>query len=298
MSVVDIIIPVFNGSKYIAEAVESALGQTYIEKEIFVVDDGSTDNTKQVLSKYEDKIRYIYQENRGVAAARNAGIQAGNGEYIAFLDSDDIWFPDKLEKQIAVLEKNQLAGFVYCDNYFVDGERRQLEEYYYKVLLKRGHIVSDLFWSYFIMTPSLVMRRACLNKIGYFNERLKVSEEYDFFLRLAFWFEAEVVKEKLWERRVYENSLSRQDFILDGETDLTILKNFVKSYPSFARNYKKMIAKRFADYHYEFAYRCRKKGRNGIAIVNSIHSLYYSFSRKAFKNLLFCCTPHFYYQNK
>ncbi|MFA5038110.1 MAG: glycosyltransferase family A protein [Candidatus Omnitrophota bacterium] len=286
MSKVDIIIPVFNGSKYIAEAVESALGQTYIEKEIFVVDDGSTDNTKQVLSKYEDKIRYIYQENRGVAAARNAGIQAGNGEYIAFLDSDDIWFPDKLEKQIAVLEKNQLAGFVYCDNYFVDGEGTRLKDYPYRMPFIKGNILPDLFCGYFIITSSLIMRRSCFEWVGYFDDLLKVGEDYAFFLKLAFAFPAEVIEEKLWQRRVTKTSLSHKDFILDWQNDILTLNNFVKKHKFFSEIYRPYISKRLSEYHYDLAYHSRKVGRYGLALKNSLLSLNYEFSKRGCKNLM------------
>ena len=96
---VSLVIPVYNSSAYIAEAIESILGQTYTPFEIIVVDDGSADETRVKVDQYKDKIKYMYQDNRGVSAARNGGIHSAKGEHIAFLDSDDIWLPKKQEKQ-------------------------------------------------------------------------------------------------------------------------------------------------------------------------------------------------------
>ncbi|MFS8117396.1 MAG: glycosyltransferase family 2 protein, partial [Microcoleus sp.] len=109
---VSVIIPAYNGDRYIVQAVESVFAQTYTNWEIIVVDDGSTDETHQVLQPYLDKIRYIYQENRGVAAARNRGIQEAKGEFIAFLDQDDFFLPDKLAAQIALFRQQPSLGIV------------------------------------------------------------------------------------------------------------------------------------------------------------------------------------------
>lgn len=293
MSKIDVIIPAYNAAKFVGEAVESALAQTYPDKQIIVVDDGSTDATKQVLSKYEERIRYIYQSNQGVAAARNKGIHAGTGKYIAFLDADDIWYPEKLEKQIAVLENNQKAGFVYCDNFFVNEKRQLSESYGYKVFLKKGNILPDLFCRYFLITSSLLMRRACFEWIGYFDESLKVGEDYDFFLKLAFAFPAEVIEEKLWERRVSKTSLSRQDFVLDWQTDINTLNKFIKKHKFFAELFKPIVDERLSECHFDLAYHGRKTGRHCLALKNSLLSLKHKFSNKALNNLLLSFVPNF-----
>ena len=97
---VSVVIPTYNSSQFIVETLESVFAQTYKDYEIIVVDDGSTDNTKEVLQPYTSRIKYIYKENGGPASARNVGIKSAQGEYIAFLDSDDRWLPEKLEKHI------------------------------------------------------------------------------------------------------------------------------------------------------------------------------------------------------
>src|SRR4028118_1349040 len=109
---VSVIIPAYNGDRYIAQAVESVISQTYKNWEIIVVDDGSTDDTRQALQPYFDRIRYVYQENQGVAAARNRGIQESRGELIAFLDQDDFFLSDKLAGQVALFDAQPSLGIV------------------------------------------------------------------------------------------------------------------------------------------------------------------------------------------
>src|SRR5690349_3602213 len=106
MPKVSVIIPTYNRAQFIARAVDSVLEQTYKDFEIIVIDDGSSDNTQEILKAYEGKIRYVYQQNKGISAARNRGIQEAKGEYIAFLDSDDVWKPEKLSVQVAILDVN------------------------------------------------------------------------------------------------------------------------------------------------------------------------------------------------
>lgn len=110
---VSVIIPAYNGASYIGEAIDSVLAQTYNNYEIIVVDDGSTDNTSQIVRAYGDRVHYIYQENQGVAVSRNQGIRASQGEYIAFLDQDDLFFPNKLFEQLFCFELHPEAGIIH-----------------------------------------------------------------------------------------------------------------------------------------------------------------------------------------
>ncbi|MCP4711182.1 MAG: glycosyltransferase family 2 protein, partial [Planctomycetes bacterium] len=110
---ISVIIPTFNRANYIEEAVNSVLSQTYDAIELIIIDDGSTDNTRQLLSEYGDELRYYRQDNQGIAAARNRGVTHATGDYLAFLDSDDIWMKDKLQRQMAVLEQIPQISVVY-----------------------------------------------------------------------------------------------------------------------------------------------------------------------------------------
>src|SRR5207249_11176371 len=111
---VSVVIATYNCRRYVGEAVESALAQSYQPIEVIVVDDGSTDGTAEELRPFKDRIRYLVQANQGPAAARNHGIRAARGEYVAFLDADDLWAPSKIEKQVAAMEKSDKIGVVHC----------------------------------------------------------------------------------------------------------------------------------------------------------------------------------------
>jgi len=126
---VSVIIPTYNCAQFITEAIESALMQTYTDIEIVVVDDGSTDNTKEILKPYIEKnfLTYIYQENQGPGAARNTGIKAATGEYIAFLDADDTLTEDSVEKRINLIEGSSDIGLVFSD-YFYQKEKFEIKE--------------------------------------------------------------------------------------------------------------------------------------------------------------------------
>src|SRR5436309_14667644 len=111
---VSVVIPVYNGERYLADAIQSVLDQTYRNFEVIVVDDGSTDRSAEIAKRFGEAVRYVYRTNGGVCKARNAGIAAARGAYIAFLDQDDLWLHDKLAAQVAYLDSHPEAGAVYC----------------------------------------------------------------------------------------------------------------------------------------------------------------------------------------
>ncbi len=182
-----VIIPVYNCERYIAEAVESVLAQSYRDYEIIVVDDGSTDGTRRALEPYMGAIRYIYQENRGEPAARNNGIRNSDCEFIAFLDADDLWLPEKLELQMDYLHRHSDCGLVYTDMKIFD-ERGIIEESV-KVCknldLPSGWIFERLFGETLFQTSSVVFRKACVDRVGPFDESLLIGCDYDMWLRIA-----------------------------------------------------------------------------------------------------------------
>ena len=192
MPKVSVIIPTCNRAEYITQAIDSVLAQTYTDYEIIVVDDGSTDNTKEVMEPYMDRIRYIYQENAGVSAARNTGIKAAKGDWVAFLDSDDEWLPGKLAVQIRAVERHpQLVAHmvnVNLTNYNDSG----LSSFLHCKFPFEGNegIIDDPFIQHFkyktIAMPVAVMcRKECAIKAGLFDESFVCGEDYDFMCRLA-----------------------------------------------------------------------------------------------------------------
>ncbi|MFC1632006.1 glycosyltransferase family 2 protein [Candidatus Omnitrophota bacterium] len=197
MPKISVIIPTYNRKKYLPDALDSVLKQTYQDFEIIIVDDGSLDNTKAVIeasiNRYPKKIRYHYQQNRGAAAARNVGIQKAVGKYISFLDSDDLWIKDKLQKSIAFLE-NYKFDWV-CTASFIVGEKetngkyetRHIQSAYLDASGKRITLLKNglfFFSSVPLYLPSVLAKNICFKKIGFFDEKFKIGEDFDMFFRM------------------------------------------------------------------------------------------------------------------
>lgn len=183
MPKVSVIIPSYNRAKLLGRAIDSVLHQTFSDYEIIVVDDGSKDNTKDVLKAYDGKIKYIYQANRGISGARNQGIKEARGEYIAFLDSDDSWIPEKLAEQIKVLEANKNVGIVYSKLQMINDKG---EHCGVKPKHKSGKNFRELIEiGGDIPTSSVMARRECFEKVGVFDESLQQMEDIDMWIRIA-----------------------------------------------------------------------------------------------------------------
>ena len=197
---VSVIIPTFNAARYITCAVDSALAQTYSPIEVIVVDDGSTDNTAQVLDPYKSSnVRYIFQRNSGsVGAVRNRGIREARGEFLAFLDADDLWLPEKLEQQIPVLLSNPKVGLVHSNFDYLDEETGRM----FAITRPRhklvGRCYTRLFFRNTIFASSVVLRRECLDDVGIFDEEIPSGvEDYDLWLRVARQYEFAYVSRRL-----------------------------------------------------------------------------------------------------
>ena len=188
---VSVIMPVYNGATFLREAIESALGQDYAALEIIAVDDGSTDSTPQILRDYGDKVRYIRQENRGAAAARNAGIRVARGRYLAFLDADDVWSRQKLRRQIAYLRAHpdvQLVSSRWHEWRQGDAHPRIDENGGGPeriVTAESGWIYSLLLLDCIVHTTTVVIDRELVDQIGLFDETLLRGQDYDYWLRAS-----------------------------------------------------------------------------------------------------------------
>ena len=185
---VSIVIPAYNVESYIKNAIESALNQTYKNIEIIVIDDGSTDSLKKALEPYlkSKKIKYIYQENKGLAGARNTGIKNARGEYIALLDSDDEFLPEKIERQIAYLENHPECDICYCDLWhFYEEEPGRLLKLNYKYYSGEDTF-PKLLEKNFINPLTVVLRRSIIERYGYFDEKYRRSEDWELWLRLSY----------------------------------------------------------------------------------------------------------------
>lgn len=181
---VSVIIPNYNHAAYIADAIRSVLAQDYRPIEVIVVDDGSTDNSRQVVAAFGDQVTYLWQRNQGLSAARNTGIHAARGQYIGLLDADDLYHPSFLRTLVPLLEADATLGAVYGGYQFVDEHGQPLpqignptvavEEFY--ATMARGN---------FLAAHCLLVRRNCYESIGLFDESLRASEDWDMWLRIS-----------------------------------------------------------------------------------------------------------------
>lgn len=174
MPLVSVIIPVYNGERFLAAALDSVFAQDYRPTEVIVVDDGSTDMSARIARSYSG-VRYIYQDNQGHATARNTGIGAARGEYIAFLDADDIWLPDKLNIQISYLIQNPLVGYVISRMHAILETGAE-----WPVSLNRNHYLED---PPCFLPSSLVVRKIVMGKIGLFDSHYRIANDCDWFFR-------------------------------------------------------------------------------------------------------------------
>jgi len=180
-----VVIPSYNRADYIGETIESVLQQTYSNIEVVVIDDGSTDNTAQVVEPFAPRVRYIRQENAERGASRNHGLRLAKGEYIAFLDSDDLWLPDKAERGIHFLRDRPGVGMLCTDAIEIDGEgneRRLLHARGYS-----GKVTGKLLQNNFVIMPTHLARTSVVREIGGFREERKLSgsEDWEMWVRLS-----------------------------------------------------------------------------------------------------------------
>ncbi len=185
--VVDVIIPTYNGLPYLKETVESVLTQTHQDLELYIVDDGSTDDgaTQKYAKSLKDKrVHYFRKSNGGQATARNLGIQKSTSEYVALLDSDDVWYPEKLAKQLAVYDRHPELGLVYGHHDIIDEEGRKTGKL---ALSNSGRIFDKLLEGNIIAgSGSMVLiKRSVLDDVGLFHEDFLIGEDWEMWLRIA-----------------------------------------------------------------------------------------------------------------
>ena len=221
---VSVVIPSYNSEKHVINAINSVLKQTYTVFEIIVIDDGSKDDTKQIFENIDDtRVRYIYQENAGASAARNKGISLAEGEFIAFLDADDEWYPEKLEKQVNILKKNPNIGLNFCCVEKTDSKGNFLHIKKFKHDKNHKEIMKGMLVESFsnIIYPSTVIARKVLfeGQEG-FDTRIIIAEDRDLWLTLGINAEFSCLNEPLVKHKKVDSSL----------TSTTNIKKHHKSY--------------------------------------------------------------------
>ncbi|MCG3209391.1 MAG: Undecaprenyl-phosphate 4-deoxy-4-formamido-L-arabinose transferase [Anaerolineae bacterium] len=260
MARVSIIIPTYNSASFVTWTVESALAQTYPDYEVIVVDDGSTDNTPVVLAPYLPRITYIRQENQGPAAARNTGFRASQGDYLLFLDSDDLIPPHKLDLQVSFLEEHPNFGLVYSAWQEVDEENtRVLGEVRPN---QRGHLLKAILRRQLFFFPgAAIIRRACLEQVGPFDEALFGCEDADMWVRLSLaGYAFGYIDQPLFQYRFRRGSITGSISPKQIQSWLTSLDKFFAR-PDLPPDIQALEAEAYSILHYETAARFYRAGQ-------------------------------------
>ena len=223
---VSVVIPNYNYARFVDAAVESALGQTLPPLEVIVVDNGSTDNSLEVLKKFGEKIRVIAQENRGQAGSRNRGMVEARGEFVAFLDADDLWRANKLEKQMKLFSDSEV-GLVCCALEKVHADLTPISVIEPK---KRGWVLPDFALGVGAVVlggeSTAVMRKSILDKVGIFDSRLSIATGWDMWRRIASVARIDFVPEPLVQYRQHGSNASAKMEIYAGDTEQKLVNLF------------------------------------------------------------------------
>ena len=231
---ITIIIPTYNRANLLSRAIKSVLNQTFKDFELIVVDDGSTDNTAEVIKKFQEqdkRIRYIqHDKNKGTAATRNIGIKAAKGEYIAFLDSDDEWFPEKLEKQVSLFEHSlrKNLGFVSCN--YLEFYSESGREVLYRVPRHKSSLKVLLESNTLCNSSNVMIKKEVFDNVGHFDEKIKIGEDWDMWIRIAQKYNFDFVEEPLFKYYIHQNNIMKTTSNLRKEKDIEYIFQKYKEY--------------------------------------------------------------------
>jgi len=212
---VSVIIPTYNRPDYLVQTIKSVVGQTYSNIEIIVVDDGTSGNDNFLICEKFEKVSYIKIENSGgPAKPRNVGIKEAKGEFIAFVDDDDIWLPEKIEKQISILLSNLEFGLVHCPCQIIDEKGKETGQIIGRPGspdVKHGDVKMRMMGNWTLMMPTPLIRASVLKKVGFFNEQIPPAlEDVEFWTRCSFYTKFYYIDEPLVKYRQHTGNISRE----------------------------------------------------------------------------------------
>jgi len=319
---VSVVIPTYNCRDYVAGAVESVLAQTYKNIEIIIIDDGSTDNTHDILGPYLDRILYIYQPNGGLANARNRGIREAKGGFIAFLDADDRWSPEKVEIQVKCLDQFENVSMVFTDFSAFDESGNFERSYFYKafpilreyrlnvsnifpnssavssakgnIRIYHGNITTVLFAGNIILPSTVLLKKPSLTQVGAFDERYRLAEETDFFLRYSLRTQMAYVDYPLVNYMVKrKNQLTQKSNIPSLiAAAIQIQRDFIVQNPDFYLKNNRLCHKALAVSYARLAYYYLSEFKKAEALKNAFISCTWNPLRlKSYLLLLLGVTP-------
>lgn len=260
---VSVIIPVFNGQNYLGDAIDSVLSQNYL-LECLVIDDGSMDNTACIAKSFTNTVKYIYKTNGGVSSARNVGLKHAKGEFVAFLDHDDLMLPGAIEEKVNKLLSNKMCVLSHSNIQIIEqgpivSNNWSINPYPTENPPPTGAILQYLFNANYIITSTVIIKKDVINKIGYFDENISHGEDYEYWLRLAFIGEFEYVNKPLTIYRRHISGASQNSFKM-AEGRLRARSEFLHKYPAAKQILgkkwvKDIMTRRSLDFGYAFAKR-------------------------------------------
>jgi glycosyltransferase involved in cell wall biosynthesis len=302
MNKVSVILPCYNGARWIDNAIKSILAQTFKNFELIIIDDGSTDNSKEIIAPFlcDKRVRYSYQSNRGFSGALNSGIKASSGDLIGFIGQDDLWVPNKLELQQKFLSEHQDIDLVFSPYYSMDSRGQILREINASVptCLTKEELITKLFLGNFIGFETVLVKRKCFDEVGFFDERMTAFSDHDMWLRIAEKFNIGYLNEHLVKKREHKLQLSKDGLSTALKDEFLIVEKAINHY-SFL---KKSEQKRLSSLYYAMGIAMLEKGNakdakqallktitwepwNFTAIVAYLMPNFYFFFLKNFKKL-------------
>lgn len=256
---VSVIIPCYNYGHLLSEAIVSVLAQTFSDYEIIVVDGGSTDNTRMVAESYGGPVRYIYAPSPSANNSRNVGIRAARGQYIAFLDADDKWLPEKLELQVALIATKPQVGLVYAGMYMFESRTGAIISHINLGRLKRGRVLRLLYLDQFVSSATPLIRREVFERVGFFAEDRATSDDWEMWLRIAVEYDFDFVPQHLALYRIHASVLSSAlaNYEAREQEMMAFFVTAAERYPDLIGDLK---ALRLATYQEYFGWRLFSRG--------------------------------------
>jgi glycosyltransferase involved in cell wall biosynthesis len=246
MKSVSVVLTCYDGARWISKAIESILAQTYKDFELLIIDDGSKDDSKEIASSYlcDNRMRYIYQENRGFSGAVNRGIKESIGSLVGFIGQDDLWMPNKLELQVKYLDEHKDVDLVHSRCYSINSEDKIIKMNDVKMpnCSSTRSFIEQLFLNNFIGFETVLLKRKCFDKIGFFDERMVGFSDHDMWLRIAGEFNIAYVNSSLVKKREHALQFSK-NMIEQGLRDEFLLVNkAIHQYPFLKKVERKKLA--------------------------------------------------------
>jgi len=272
---VSVIIPAYNSEKYIRRALESVFSQTYTHYELIVVDDGSSDSTKDIVLEYANKLQYFYQTNAGASSARNYGIKSSKGTLIAFLDSDDLWYPEKLKIQVDAYLNEPDAVLIHTEvdrqfnfNGFIEIRKKDIFATHKPFI--------EIFKATDLKPSSVMISRKTLDSVGLFNINLPTAEDKDLFLRCSYNQLVLYIPQQLVYSAVLAGSLG--DDLRSYQDNIDVIDAFILRQPEFLEKYQSVVKQAKSKIYYEYAEDLCYKNKCLKSIREAFHSIKYKFN--------------------